>query len=440
VNDTALDWVIENGTIITMDGDLHIIEDGVIGVSGEKITRLGPKAQGAIDARQRLDARGGLILPGLVNAHTHAAMTLFRGIADDLPLMQWLENYIFPVEQRMDRRFIQSGTQLACAEMIASGTTCFCDMYLFEHEVAKAAKAAGMRCLVGEVLYDFPSPNYGPIEKGLAYTETLIREWRQDPLVSVAIEPHSPYTCSPQLLSQTQALAERYDVPLIMHLAESDHENEQILGRYGKRPVAHIDDLGLLSPKLIADHCVHLSETEMDLLAERGVSVVHNPESNMKLGSGVAPVVDLIVRGVRVGLGTDGCAANNNLDLFTEMDSAAKLAKVHRLDPTALDAVTVLRMATIDGARALGMDRIIGSIEIGKKADIIVVNTDRPHLTPLYNPYSQLVYAATGADVRHTMVNGVVLMRDRHLQTLDLEGVMSEARVQAKRVMAWVNK
>ncbi len=438
MNDINLDWVIENGTIITMDGRLRIIEDGVLGVRGSEITYVGPNGQSALEARHRLDARGGLILPGLVNAHTHAAMTLFRGIADDLPLMQWLDNYIFPVEQRMDRHFIQAGTRLACAEMIASGTTCFCDMYLFEQEVALAAKSAGMRCLVGEVLYDFPSPNYGPIEKGLAYTENLIRSWRQDPLVNVAIEPHSPYTCSPKLLSQTQALAERYDVPLIMHLAESDHENEQILGRYGKRPVAHIDNLGLLSPKLIADHCVHLNEAEMDLLAERGVSVVHNPESNMKLGSGIAPVADLIARGVRVGLGTDGCAANNNLDIFTEMDSAAKLAKVHRLDPTALDAVTVMRMGTIEGARALGMDHLIGSIEVGKKADIIVVDTDRPHLTPLYNPYSQLVYAATGADVCHTMINGEVLMRDRQLQTLDLSEVLAEARVQAKRVMAWV--
>ncbi len=434
------DILIRNGMVLTMDAENRVIDSGWVAVEGDRIARVGGSDQAAPGAAEVIDARGGLVLPGLVNGHTHAAMTLFRGLADDLPLMDWLNHYIFPVESRMDADFVYSGTLLACAEMILSGTTTFCDMYLFEDAVARAAQAAGMRCLVGEVLYDFPSPNYGPIERGFEYTEHLIRKWRDDPLVSIAVEPHATFTCSPKLLERARDLAARHDVPLIIHLAETAQEVVEVRARHGRTPARLLHDLGLLGPRLIADHCVQLEEAEIELLADHRVKVIHNPESNMKLASGIAPIPKLLKRGVFVGLGTDGCASNNNLDLFGEMGTAARLHKVRDLDPTAIDALTVLRMATIEGARALGMADRIGSLERGKQADIIVLDTDRPHLTPLYNPFSQLVYAARGSDVTHTLIHGRVVMANRRLFTLDLESVMARAREKSADVLKWVGK
>jgi 5-methylthioadenosine/S-adenosylhomocysteine deaminase len=281
---------------------------------------------------------------------------------------------------------------------------------------------------VGEVLYDFPSPNYGPLEKGFEYTEALIHRWRGDSRIRIAVEPHALYTCSPSLLRQCRDLADRYGVPMIIHLAETKSEIEEVSKKYGKSPVNHMESLGLLSSSLIACHCVWLTEAEMDLLARRGVKVVHNPESNMKLASGVAPVPELLARGVTVGLGTDGCASNNNLDLFQEMDSAAKLHKVHRLDPTVMPSSVVLEMATLGGARVLGLEKEIGSLEVGKKADIIVLDLNRPHLQPVYNIVSQLVYSAVGADVRDVIIDGKLVMHDRKLLTLDEETVLQKAQ------------
>lgn len=433
----SVDMVVQNGTVLTMDDRNTVQKDGFVGIQSGQIIHLGAGAP-PFKARQVVDAEGGLILPGLINAHTHAAMSLFRGLADDLPLMDWLERYIFPVEQKMDADFVFTGTQLSCAEMILSGTTTFCDMYLFENEVARAAHQAGMRCLVGEVLYDFASPNYGPIEAGLAYTEQLIQTWRDNPLVSIAVEPHSLYTCSHDLLVKTQEMASQYDVPLIIHLAETATETEEVLKRSGKRPVAFLSSLGLLTPRLIADHVIHVDSDEIDLLAESGVRVVHNPESNLKLASGFAPVSRMIERSIPVGLGTDGCASNNNLDLFGEMDTAAKVEKANTLDPTVMSAETVLRMATIEGARVLGMQDKIGSLEMGKQADLIVIDTHKPHLTPMYHPYSQLVYAATGQDVRHTIINGRIVMKDRRLKTLDLGEVLAKVEEKATLVKKWI--
>ncbi len=434
-----VDMVVQNGMVLTMDAENSVQENGFIGIQAGKITQLGEGAP-PFKARTAVDAQGGLILPGLINAHTHAAMSLFRGLADDLPLMDWLEHYIFPVEQQMDAGFVFAGTQLACAEMILSGTTTFCDMYLFESEVAKAADQAGMRCLVGEVLYDFPSPNYGPIEAGLAYTEELIATWRAHPLVSIAVEPHSLYTCSPDLLVNTHELAVRYDVPLIIHLAETATETSEVLKRSGQRPVGFLSSLGLLTPRLIADHAVHVNSGEIDLLAESGVRVVYNPESNLKLASGFAPVSKMIARNIPLGLGTDGCASNNNLDLFGEMDTAAKVEKASTLDPTVMNAETVLRMATSEGARVLGLQDKIGSLEVGKQADIIVIDMHKPHLTPMYHPYSQLVYSATGRDVRHSIINGQIVMEDRQLKTLDLEAVLTKAQEKAALVRKWISR
>ena len=433
------DLIIKNSTILTMNSKNSILENGFLVIRGDSISHMGTGDMPSISAGKIIDAKDGLVLPGLVNGHTHAAMTLFRGLADDLPLMQWLENYIFPAERNMDAEFVYTGTQLALAEMILSGTTTFCDMYLFEEEVAKAAKKAGVRCLAGEVLYDFPSPNYGSVENGLEYTESLIQKWRDDPIVSIAVEPHSLFTCSPELLMASNELALKHRVPLIIHVAETLNEVSEIKRKYAKTPIEHLDSLGLLGAHLIADHCVHLGQSEITKMAEHGVKVVHNPESNMKLASGIAPIPELIKQGVTVGLGTDGCASNNNLDLFSEMDTAAKLHKVHAMDPTAVDAVTVLRMATIEGARALGLQDITGSLEIGKKADVIVIDTHKPHLTPMYNATSHLVYAASGNDVTHSVINGKLVMEDRKLLTLDLDEVIAHSREISVQVKSWVS-
>jgi 5-methylthioadenosine/S-adenosylhomocysteine deaminase len=433
-----VDIIIKNGTILTMDSQNSILENGFLCIIGDSISHIGVGDPASFKANKIIDTDGDLILPGLVNSHTHAAMSLFRGLADDLPLMDWLNNYIFPVESKMDAEFVYAGTLLAIAEMIMSGTTTFCDMYLFEEEVAKAARKAGIRCLVGEVLYDFPSPNYGPVENGLRYTESLIQKWQDDPIVSIAVEPHSLFTCSSELLVSSNELALKYDVPLIIHVAETLNEFAEIKEKYSKTPIEHLDFLGLLGPHLIADHCVHLEESDIEKMSDYGVKAVHNPESNMKLASGIAPVPEMLARGVTVGLGTDGCASNNNLDLFTEMDMAAKLHKVHSMDPTIMDALSVLRMATIEGAKALGFEDFTGSLEVGKRADAIVVDIHKPHLTPMYNAISHLVYAASGGDVRHSIINGQLVMEDRKLLTLDIAEIIARAKETSVKVRSWL--
>ncbi len=423
----SIDILIINGSVLTMDPQDTLIENGAVAVSADRIVEVGTEdaLSASYQAAKIIDARGGIIMPGLVNTHTHAAMTCFRGLADDLPLMTWLHDYIFPAEAKLTFDIVYQGTLLACSEMILSGTTTFCDMYLFEEAVAQAVKEAGMRAVVGEVIYDFPSPNYGPVEDGLKYTEALIEKWRDDPLITIAVEPHSAYVCSPDLLQKARAIADRNGVPIVIHLSETEREVVQIREKYGRTPVAHLAEIGFLCPNLIADHCVALTAEDTALLKNFDVKIAHNPESNMKLASGVAPIPELLKQGITVGIGTDGCASNNNLDLFQEMDTAAKLHKVHTLDPTVMDARTVVSMATIDGARVLGMGDIIGSLEAGKKADIIIIDIRSPHLMPMYNIYSHLVYAVTGSDVVTSVVNGRVLMEDRVLTTLDVDEVMA---------------
>lgn len=433
---TEVDLLIVNGHVLTLNGPDDRFPDGAVAVHASEIVAVGDTAtiQARFHGRKNLAARGCVVMPGLVNGHTHAAMTLFRGLADDLPLMDWLHQYIFPAERKLTEEWVYRGALLACAEMILSGTTTFCDMYLFEHMVARAAAEAGMRALVGEVLYDFPSPHYGPIENGLRFTESLIREWSGDPLVHVAVEPHAIYTCSPELLRRCDEIARRFDVPLIIHVSENEAEVRQVQDVYGCRPVEHLERLGMLGPRLIADHCVALDDRDMELLAVRSAQVVHNPESNMKLASGVAPIPRLLELGVNVALGTDGCASNNDLDLFGEMDTCAKLHKVVTLDPTVLPARSVLQMATRNGAGALGFGGKVGELTPGMWADIIVVDFGGAHLTPLYEPASHLVYAARGADVRHSIIHGRLVMEDRRLLTLDVEEVMDHARAIAGAV------
>ncbi|MBW2052371.1 MAG: amidohydrolase [Deltaproteobacteria bacterium] len=420
------DLIITGDTIITQNGSGEIIEHGAVAVTGSRITAVGSRDEIMADygnSARVLTGTGTLVMPGLINAHTHVPMTCFRGLADDLPLETWLNEAIFPAETKLTSEIVYWGAMLGCAEMILSGTTFFCDMYLFEHEVARAVEKAGLRALLGEVLYDFPSPNYGPAEEGLKFTANLIDQWQGHDRISIAVEPHTLYTCSPDFLKACQELAFQKKTPLIIHVSETKDEVANIQSQYGATPVHHLDNLGLLSSRLIADHCVALEEDEIDLLSERGVKVVHNPSSNMKLASGISPVPELLEAGVSVGLGTDGAASNNHLDMFSEMDITAKLHKSFKLDPTVMNAATVLNMATTDGARVLGMGNRVGCLAPGYLADLIVLDLNQPHLTPLYNPNSHLVYTASGADVIHSVVNGQILMENRRLTTLDLEAI-----------------
>jgi 5-methylthioadenosine/S-adenosylhomocysteine deaminase len=426
-----IDILITGGKALLLDSQNTAIDKSAIAVNGSDITAIGPADELAkkYRAKKIINAEDSLVLPGFVNCHTHAAMTCFRGIADDLELMDWLNNYIFPAEAKnVNKELAYWGSLLANAEMIKSGTTTFCDMYIFEDETARAAKETGMRCLLGEVLFDFPSPNVQSPAEGLAYTRGLIEKWQNDPLINIIVEPHALYTCSPALLADCKKLADEYSVPLGVHLLENKAEKEQLQQKFGKGAVSFLKDIGCLHERLIAFHCVYFTEEDMRMFADHGCKVAHNPASNMKLASGIAPVPDMLDAGITVGLGTDGCASNNTLDMIKEMSTAAKLHKVARLDPTVMDARTVVRMATIEGAKALGMDKITGSLEVGKKADIIIIGLNKPHLTPLYNEYSHLAYAAGGADVDTVLINGRLVMENRRLLTIDEKEVMRRVR------------
>jgi len=432
-----IDTIISGGRILTVDETDAIIHDGALAIDGNTIVGIGTSEEMAtrFSGRRVIDARGCLVMPGLINGHTHAAMTCFRGLADDMELMDWLNNYIFPAEARnVDPELAYWGSMLACAEMIRSGTTTFCDMYIFEDETARAAKEAGMRCLLGEVLFDFPSPNSKTPEEGLEYTRMLIEKWMDDPLVNIMVEPHSLYTCSPPLLRDAKALADQYHVPFATHLLENEGEVQQLQEKLGTRATTFLSDIGYLDERFVAFHCVCMDDEDMRIFADHGCKVVHNPESNMKLASGVAPISRMLEHGVVVGIGTDGCASNNNLDMLQEMDTAAKLGKVAGYDPTVMPARTVTRMATCEGARVLGMDTIVGVLKPGMKADIIIVDLNRPHLTPLYNEYSTLVYAANGSDVITSIINGRIVMENRALLTISEREVMDAVTKISRRV------
>ena len=432
-----VDTIISGGIILLLDDDDSKIENGSIAIDGEDIIDIGTslEIEATYTGRKKIDASGCLVMPGLINCHTHAAMTCFRGIADDLELMDWLNNYIFPAEAKnVNEELAYWGSLLACAEMIKSGTTTFCDMYIFEDETAKAAKEAGMRCLLGEVLFDFPSPSSPTPQDGLEYTRMLIEKWSDDPLVNIMVEPHTLYTCSPSLLINAKALADRYNVPLATHFLENKREAKQLREKLGKRATQFLKDIGYLNERFFAFHCVCMDEEDIQIFADSGCKVVHNPESNMKLASGVAPISSMLDHGIVVGLGTDGCASNNNLDMLQEMDTAAKLGKVERLDPTVMSARTVTRMATCKGARVLGMENLIGSLKTGMKADIIIIDLNKPHLTPMYNEYSHLAYTVNGSDVDTVLINGKVVMENRKLMTIDEDKVMEKVREIAKRI------
>jgi len=431
--------LVAGGTVLTLDAADTIVPDGAIAIRKEKIIAVGPRREleRRYRARRRLEARDRLILPGLVNAHTHAAMTLFRGVSDDQELLTWLEKYMFPLEARfVSPDFVRWGTRLACWEMIASGTTTFADGYFFTAEVARVADEAGLRAVPGQGVFDVPTPDAKDSAAGLKRCEALLREWQGHPRITPALCPHSCYTVAPETFPRIQALAARYHARVMIHAAESQGEMKMMRERYGTTPVRHLARLGALGPNLTAAHCVWVDDEEIRLLAEHGVGVAHCAESNMKLGSGAAPLAKMLAAGVAVGLGTDGPASNNDLDMFGEMATVAKLHKVASLDPTRAPAAEVLRLATRGAAAALHLEKEIGSLEPGKRADLIVVETSSPNALPLYHPYSYLVYSARADAVETVVVDGKVLMERRRMLTLDTEAIRRHAERYRKKIAA----
>jgi 5-methylthioadenosine/S-adenosylhomocysteine deaminase len=440
---TPCDLVLTNAHVVTMDDHYTVYPSGSIAIGGgtiHAVGRLGPE----YDAVETIDCRGRIVMPGLVNAHTHAPMTMLRGLADDLRLDVWLLGYMMPVERAFVRPdFVALGTKLACAEMIRSGTTCFADMYYFEESVAEAAAAAGMRAVCGQTVLKFPTPDATSFEDSLARARDFIVRWKDHQLIVPAIAPHAPYTCTVEILRSSAELACELDVPLLTHLAETALEVEQSRREHGMPVVPWVMKQGLFGARVVAAHCVHVDEGEIRALKNSRVGVAHNPTSNLKLGSGVAPVAKMLSLGVTVGIGTDGAASNNDLDMFEEVRLAALLAKGVNNDPTALPAREALAMATRIGARAVHLGEMTGSLEAGKRADLIVVDLEQVHNVPGFARdhnavYSQLVYAAKSTDVVDVMCDGRWLMRDRRLLTLDEDTLRADSRDAARRIDAFL--
>ncbi len=428
---TQVDSIWTARWVVTMDPARRLIENGAVAISGDHIVEAGPRAE--IDAKyrssQRLDRPDAILTPGLINAHTHAAMSLFRGVADDLKLQDWLNNYIFPAEAKnVDREFVRWGTRLALLEMALSGTTTYTDMYYFEDTVAEETKAAGMRGVLGETIIGFPAPDHKTPQAALAWTETFLKSYANDPLIVPAVAPHAIFTNSDETLQAARRLADKYQKPLVIHLSETKTENDDSLAQRKNTPTAALDALGVLTGWTVAAHGVWLNDADLAILKARGTGLAHNPSSNMKLASGVAPVIKILALGIPMGLGTDGVAgSNNDVDMMEEMDLAAKLQKVTTGDPQALPAEEAFAMATIIGARALRLDSLIGSLEPGKRADLITIRIDAPHAVPMYNVYSQLVYALKASDVSDVMVNGRTIVRDSKMLTVDAAPVLAKA-------------
>jgi 5-methylthioadenosine/S-adenosylhomocysteine deaminase len=423
-----------------MDSARHTYDDGAIVVTGDSIVAVGPRSEiEAKYASQRtIDAQGKMVLPGFINGHTHVPMTLFRGLHDDVTLTDWLYKYIFPAEAKnVTETFVRWGTRLAAAEEIRAGVTTFADMYYFEDAVAEETKAAGMRGVLGETLIDFPAPDNKNEVAMLAYSEKFLQKWQGDPLIHAAVAPHSIYTCSQKTLQDSAALARKYHAPILIHTAEMKKEWEDSEKQNGGSPVQYLERIGILGPDVVAAHCIFVDETDRKILAQHGVGCVHNPSSNMMIASGVAPVPEERAAGIAVGLGTDGPAgSNNDLDLMEEIDLAAKLAKITKMNPLALNALAVVEMATIDGARALHMEKEIGSLEAGKKADLIVIGLDEPNAVPMYDVYAQIAYSLKASDVETVMIGGKLVMRDHKLLTVDEKAAMAKAREYKKSVAA----
>ena len=433
------DLLIVGGTVVTMDKDRRVIEDGAVAVKNGEIALVGKRAAVTknLRAKQTINANGKVIIPGLINTHTHVPMTLFRGIADDLDLQEWLTKYIFPAEAKnVDEAFVRAGTRLGLAEFIKGGTTTYCDMYYFEDAIADETFKAGMRGVLGETIIDFPVPDNKTWAEAIAYTEKFIKKWQNNPLIIPAVAPHAPYTVSEEHLKESRRLSDKLNAPLIIHLAEAVTETEFIEQKHkGMRPIEYVEKIGFLSDKTIAAHVVQANENELEILKRRGVGIAHNPQSNMKLAAGVAPIPMMLEMDLRVGLGTDGAASNNDLSLWEEMDTAAKLHKVFAKDPKVVSAEQVFMMATIGGARALHLEKMIGSLEAGKRADIAIVDFDSLHQTPYYNIYSSLVYSTKAGDVNTVIVNGKILMREKRLLTLNESAIKKDANLYRQKII-----
>jgi 5-methylthioadenosine/S-adenosylhomocysteine deaminase len=427
------DILIEGGLIVTMDPHRRIIRRGSLAIEGDRIAAIGEVVEGRGDVV--IDARGKAVLPGLINAHTHLPMTLLRGIADDMPLLEWLETKIWPIERNLKKGDCYRGALLGCLEMIKSGTTCFADQYFFMDEVARAVEESGMRGVLSYGIIEMDDPQRR--ESELRVGEKFVREYhgKADGRIQAMFGPHAAYTCSPECLLRVKELARKYGVGIHTHVAESRDEVDRVVRKYGKRPVEHLDAIGFLGPEVLAAHCVWLTSHEISIIRERGVKPVHNPVSNMKIACGIAPVPEMLAAGIPVALGTDGAASNNSLDLLGEMKFAALLNKVGKLDPTVMPAPTVLEMATINGARALGLGDEIGSLEVGKKADVLLIDLKRPHFTPLHNVISHVVYNAVGSDVDTVIVDGKIIMQGREVLTLDEAKVLEDAQRAAEDLL-----
>lgn len=439
--ETSCDLVVCNGTALTLNDRFDVICDAVVCITKGRITRVCSKTdfEPLPDHVDTLDARGGIIMPGLVNTHTHAPMSLFRGLADDLPLMTWLNDYIFKAEnQWLTPETVYLATQLSCAEMLLSGTTTCCDGYFFEDSVALALDKAGMRCVLGLGVIDFPAPGAPDPKKNVAEARRFIETWKKkSPLITPGLFCHSPYTCCENTLRQAREVADAKGSLLQIHVAETRAEMEQIQKTSNLSPVQYLDSIGVLNERTLAVHVIWVDQADIETLAQRDVAISVTTESEMKLASGIAPLPDFVKMALRVGLGTDGCASNNNLDMFQEMDLAAKLHKVSRSDPTVLNARQVLRLATQGGADAIGLGGHVGSIEVDKQADLIIIDTNKPHLAPLYDPASHLVYAAGGSDVNDVIIQGRQVVRDRQVLTMDVDMIVADVKQLAKKIASY---
>ena len=432
------DLLIVGGTVVTMDNEHRVLEDGAVAIKDGKIVKVGPSdmLSRKFTARRTINAAGKAVIPGLINTHTHAAMSLFRGISDDLDLQDWLTKFIFPAEAKnVNEAFVRAGTRLALAEMVRGGTTTYCDMYYFEDAVADETKNAGVRGVLGETIIRFPVADNKTPGDAIRYTQNFIRKWKNDPLIVAAFAPHAPYTVSTGDLMTIRKSSDELNAPVVIHVAETKKERDDIQKQYGATPMKHLADIGFLSNRTITAHDIWITDAEMDIMKRIGVGASHNPESNMKLASGVSPVPAMLAKDIAVGLGTDGAASNNDLDMWEAMDFAAKLQKSNSGDPKTLPAQQAFEMATIRGARALHLDRITGSLEEGKRADIDIVDLDSLNQTPYFNIYSALVYSTKAADVRTVIINGRVVMLDRRLLTLDENAIKRDANAYRKKII-----
>ncbi|MFN3786903.1 MAG: amidohydrolase [Sulfurihydrogenibium azorense] len=429
------DLVLKNGYILTMDENFTEYKNGYVAIKDGKIVEVG-EGKSEFEAKEVIDLNSNVVIPGLINTHTHAAMTLLRGYGSDNPLKVWLEQYIWPVEGKyVSYEFVKDGTDLACYEMIRNGITCFVDMYFYEDAVAQSVKEAGMKAVLTTGILDFPTPAAKTPEEGIQKTKDFILTYRQDKNIFPAIGPHAPYTCSPNTLVKAMEVAIEYNVLYHIHVSETQHEVQEIKNRYGNTPVKHLDSIGVLNERVLAAHMVHPTEEEIELLSDKNLKIAHCTESNLILASGIAPVPKMLEKGVVVSLGTDGTASNDDLDLIGEASTAAKLHKGYNLNPTVLPARQVLAMITRQGAKAVMMEDKIGSIEVGKDADIVVIDVNQPHLQPLFDPYTQIVYSAKGLDVDTVIINGKVVMKNKVVQTVEKDKVLYIAKKWREKIL-----